>query len=65
MDKLTDTSLMPFGKFKGLQMQDVPAKYLLWLGKGLIQEGGIRGGKKAVLNYIEDNMDVLDKEASK
>ena len=27
---LEDTSPMPFGKFKGTPMQDVPASYLHW-----------------------------------
>lgn len=26
-----DNDLMPFGKFKGTPLQDVPADYLLWL----------------------------------
>ena len=30
--KLTDTSLFPFGKYKGEKMQDVPASYLEWVG---------------------------------
>lgn len=29
--KLTDESLMPFGKHKGEKMANVPASYLLWL----------------------------------
>lgn len=29
--KLTDTDPMPFGKYKGTPMQDVPASYLHWL----------------------------------
>jgi len=28
---LSDTDLMPFGKFKGVPMQDVSARYLFWL----------------------------------
>jgi len=31
MSELTDLSPMPFGKFKGAPMQDVPADYLHWL----------------------------------
>ena len=49
---LTDNSRMPFGKFKGDKMEDVPAHYLLWLYDNnkcnqLLQE------------YIETNYDVL------
>lgn len=28
---MTDQDLMPFGKYKGEKMEDVPASYLLWL----------------------------------
>jgi uncharacterized protein (DUF3820 family) len=31
MNALNDTDLMPFGKYKGQPMQDVPASYLHWL----------------------------------
>lgn len=27
---LTDSDLMPSGKYEGTQMEDVPASYLLW-----------------------------------
>ncbi len=29
--ELTDECTMPFGKYKGYKMEDVPAGYLLWL----------------------------------
>lgn len=39
MDALTDTSPMPFGKYHGTPLQDVPASYLLWLwDNGIWQE---------------------------
>ena len=31
MHELTDLSPMPFGKYTGRPMQDVPARYLHWL----------------------------------
>ena len=31
MTQLNDTDKMPFGKYKGELMQDVPASYLHWL----------------------------------
>lgn len=53
---LTDNSLMPFGKFKGKTMINVPAKYLLWLyNEGCSDEG--------VKNYIISNLEILKKEA--
>ena len=55
MNKLTDSSPMPFGKYKGDQMINVPAYYLLWL---------YETGKCStnVRDYIEDNIDVLNSE---
>lgn len=55
---LTDTDLMPFGKYKRQKMQDVPASYLLYL----YDLGSTYGDLKT---YIEDNKDVLEKEISK
>lgn len=53
---LTDCSLMPYGIHKGKAMINVPADYLLYL-----YENGKCDGE--VSEYIEDNMDVLKKEA--
>lgn len=55
---MKDTDKMPFGKYQGTAMANVPASYLLWL----YQEGKLNQEVKA---YIEDNMDVLKKEAKK
>jgi len=53
--KYTDTTLMPFGKYKGKELQDIPASYLLWLyNEGL--------NHLQLKEYIEDNMEVLEKE---
>lgn len=46
---------MPWGKFKGEKMENVPANYLVWL----YEEAKCDGDVKA---YIEDNMDVLKLE---
>ena len=32
-DALTDSDVMPFGKYKDFLLGDVPASYLLWLTK--------------------------------
>ena len=61
---LTDTDIMPFGKHQGKEMQEVPADYLIWLKdnmKGTTMFDG--SDKKAVWDYIEDNLEVLEKEA--
>lgn len=52
---LTDKSLMPYGKHKGVPMEDVPAHYLIWCYDN-------NKCNKAVSDYIEDNMDALTKE---
>ena len=51
---MDDTSKMPFGQHKGLELQDVPDDYLIWLHKA----GKCYGPLK---EYIEDNFDVLVK----
>lgn len=51
----TDETPMPFGKYKGLDLEDVPASYLLWL----YEEGNLLGELK---EYIEDNMQVLEQQ---
>jgi len=51
---LTDEHIMPFGKYKGQKMLDVPASYLHWLwtnGKQQCPEG-----TDDVANYIRKNM---------
>lgn len=50
---------MPFGKHRGKAMVDVPAVYLLWLYNNPSFEDG------PVKKYILNNLDVINKEASK
>lgn len=52
---MEDSDLMPFGKYKGKEMEDVPAQYLLWL----YSEGC---DNEYVIDYVEENLDVLRKE---
>lgn len=59
-DVFNDESLMPFGKYKGQKMANVPAKYLLWLS----DQEWIKKYPK-VFDYIEDNADVLEMELNK
>jgi uncharacterized protein (DUF3820 family) len=55
---LTDTSKMPFGKYKGQLMQDVPASYLHWLWSN-----GMKQDKASpVAVYIRESLDALSKE---
>lgn len=54
----TDKTPMPFGKYKGTAMANVPAPYLLWLHNAGCDHDGVRG-------YINDNLEVLLKENAK
>ncbi len=54
---MDDLTLMPFGKHKGIFMQDVPASYLhyLWVN-------GMKNEKSPVAEYIRSRLDALKKE---
>ncbi len=52
---LSDTDPMPYGKFKGIPMGNVPAWYLLWLYK-------VHRTTTDVRIYVLTNMDILQKE---
>lgn len=49
---------MPWGKYAGKQMADVPADYLIWL----FENGKCHNDVK---RYIEENMDVLKAQAER
>lgn len=59
MPKLDDTSLMPFGEYKGEKMINVPAERLLWYYDQPWIDKWFE-----VKRYIEYNMDVLEKEVA-
>lgn len=52
---LTDNSPMPWGKYQGVQMANVPATYLIWL----YENGKCDPQVKA---YVDDNLEVLKLE---
>lgn len=52
---MDDNSIMPYGKYKGEKMINVPADYLLWLYENNKCSGEVR-------HYIEENMDVISVE---
>jgi hypothetical protein len=56
-DQLHDESPMPFGKYKGTPMQDVPASYLHWLWTN-----GVKSENSPVANYIRNNIVSLQQE---
>lgn len=53
---MNDNSLMPFGMHRDKKLEDVPARYLLWM----YGEGKLYGELK---KYVEDNKDVLEKQS--
>ena len=58
MEKLTDSSRMPFDKYINEKMANVPASYLMWLYDN-------NKCNQQVKDYIEENMDVLKDELKK
>lgn len=52
---LTDSDLMPTGKHKGEKMEDIPAKYLLYIYENDMCNARVR-------KYIEDNLDVIKQQ---
>jgi hypothetical protein len=58
MTELKDTDKMPFGKYKGEDMQDVPAIYLHWLWTN----GKDHDKQCPVADYIRRNLTALQQE---
>jgi hypothetical protein len=58
MTELKDTDKMPFGKYKGEEMQDVPAIYLHWLWTN----GKEHDKQCPVADYIRRNLTALQQE---
>ena len=52
---MNDNSLMPYGKYIGTKMANVPASYLMWLWDNNKACAEVR-------EYIKENMDVLKME---
>jgi uncharacterized protein (DUF3820 family) len=55
MNALTDTDKMPFGKWQGTAMQDVPASYLVWLDGQGCDHPGVRA-------YIKESWSAIKSE---
>ncbi|RUP39785.1 MAG: hypothetical protein EKK63_09105 [Acinetobacter sp.] len=51
----TDNTPMPFGRYRGKAMVNVPAQYLLWLYNNGCGHAGVR-------NYIIANLNCLNEE---
>lgn len=50
---MNDNSIMPFGKYKGEKMANVPDQYLLRMYHNTDVYGSFK-------KYIEDNLDVIE-----
>lgn len=57
---MNDKSIMPWGKYRGKRMEEVPADYLLWL-----YDNNKINGKSEVLLYISENLAALREEVKK
>ena len=57
-EQLIDDSPMPFGKYKGKPMQDVPADYFHWLWTNKKPSDN----DKPVFKYIKANLNALKME---
>lgn len=58
---LNDDSPMPFGKYKGKPMREVPAQWLDWF-HGECDPNKCAYPQWQVLDYINRNRDVIDSE---
>jgi uncharacterized protein (DUF3820 family) len=58
MQKLTDLDKMPFGKYKGVILQEVPASYLHWMWTNGFKENRLSD----VGDYIRRNLSALKQE---
>jgi len=56
--KYTDETPMPFGKHKGVKLANVPASYLLFMYESKYL-------KAPLLDYVEENKEVLEQQAKK
>ncbi len=55
---MTDEDPMPFGKYKGTAMANVPASYLMWVKKNVHKTPFT----EPVLKYIWENLDAIELE---
>lgn len=61
MSILNDHSIMPFGKYKGVKMCNVPASYLHYIYYNFEKNYNNR----PVFDYITNNIDVIETEVKR
>ena len=61
---LTDNDEMPYGKYKGIKMINVPAGYLMWMYEQISKYAPNKMSfqQKLVFDYVEMNWMALEKE---
>jgi len=61
---LKDEDLMPFGKYKGQPLVNVPASYFFWLEENIKLKALNKQNlmEKKLVEYIEENRDALEIE---
>jgi len=57
MEMSNNDVIMPFGKFKGTDIEDVPDRYLLYLHQNA--DSRYRQVYPEVFSYIEENLDAI------
>jgi uncharacterized protein (DUF3820 family) len=60
MIQLNDTDKMPFGKYKGILLQDVPASYFHWLWANENDPMSDKVKIDPIADYIQRNMSALE-----
>jgi len=58
---ISDSYIMPFGKYEGDKIGDVPAKYLLWC----LQQDWMKDKYPKVYQYLVNEQDTLLEEYEK
>lgn len=48
-----ELSIMPFGKYKGLKLKDIPLEYLEWINRRTWLKGKVKG---IINEYVNSNM---------
>jgi hypothetical protein len=56
-EETKDSDIMPFGKYKGEKIGDVPASYLLWFA-----DSDLAKSWPMLAEYVEKNRKLLEKE---
>jgi uncharacterized protein (DUF3820 family) len=52
---MDDNSIMPFGKYQGKKLVNVPSAYLKWLWEKKLCVGPLK-------EYIKDNLEVIEQQ---